>query len=106
MVKYTVAMTIRVVCIVMLLFVQGWWLVVFAAGAIFLPYIAVVLANVQSAPAKQGPERPSRLAIGGSAPVQSTEPYVPSDDNPPYVPRSPAEPDGPARWHRDGENER
>ncbi|UOE45123.1 DUF3099 domain-containing protein [Agromyces larvae] len=46
MVKYTIAMSIRVVCIVLMLFVQGWWLVVCAAGAIFLPYIAVVLANV------------------------------------------------------------
>lgn len=46
MIKYSVAMSIRVLCIVAMLFAQGWWLVVFAAGAIFLPYIAVVLANV------------------------------------------------------------
>lgn len=46
MIKYTIAMSIRVLCIVLMLFVQGWWLVVCAAGAIFLPYIAVVLANV------------------------------------------------------------
>ncbi|MDR5700061.1 DUF3099 domain-containing protein [Agromyces aerolatus] len=46
MIKYTIAMSIRVLCIVLMLFVQGWWLAVCAAGAIFLPYIAVVLANV------------------------------------------------------------
>jgi len=46
MIKYTIAMTIRVLCIFAMLFAQGWWLVVFAAGAIFLPYVAVVLANV------------------------------------------------------------
>ncbi len=46
MIKYTIAMSIRVLCIFLMLFVQGWWLVVCAAGAIFLPYIAVVLANV------------------------------------------------------------
>ncbi|WP_350349887.1 DUF3099 domain-containing protein [Agromyces sp. G08B096] len=46
MIKYTIAMSIRVLCIFLMLFAQGWWLVVFAAGAIFLPYVAVVLANV------------------------------------------------------------
>lgn len=47
MVKYTITMSIRVLCIFLMLFVQGtWWLWVFAAGAVFLPYVAVVLANV------------------------------------------------------------
>lgn len=44
-IKYSVAMAIRMVCIVMMLFVQGWWLLLFAAGAIFLPYFAVIIAN-------------------------------------------------------------
>ncbi|MET0481276.1 MAG: DUF3099 domain-containing protein [Mycetocola sp.] len=46
MLKYSIAMSIRVVCLILMLFVQGWWLFVVAAGAIFLPYVAVVLANV------------------------------------------------------------
>lgn len=46
MLKYTIAMSIRVVCLVLMLFAEGWWLFVFAAGAICLPYVAVVLANV------------------------------------------------------------
>jgi hypothetical protein len=63
MIKYTIAMSIRVACIVALLFAQGWWLVVFAAGAIFLPYIAVVLANVS------GPTRSTQvLRPGGLVP--------------------------------------
>jgi hypothetical protein len=45
MIKYTVAMTIRVICIVLAMLVQGWLMWVFFAGAIFLPYFAVVLAN-------------------------------------------------------------
>ena len=45
MIKYTVAMTIRVVCIVLAMVVQGWLMWVFFAGAIFLPYFAVVIAN-------------------------------------------------------------
>lgn len=50
MIKYSLAMGIRMVCIVSLLFVHGWWLVVMGIGAIVLPYIAVVLANVGSTP--------------------------------------------------------
>jgi hypothetical protein len=46
MIKYSVTMGIRIVCVVLCLFVRGWWLAVVAAGAVFLPYIAVVLANV------------------------------------------------------------
>ena len=48
MIKYTIAMSIRVACIFAMLFVDGWWLAVCAAGAIFLPYVAVVLANVNA----------------------------------------------------------
>jgi hypothetical protein len=48
MIRYSVAMGIRVVCIVTCLFVKGWWLILPIVGAIVLPYIAVVLANVGS----------------------------------------------------------
>jgi len=56
MIKYTVAMTIRVICLVLAMVIQGWLMWVFFAGAIFLPYFAVVLANAhgtgeESAPA-------------------------------------------------------
>ena len=50
MIKYSIAMGIRIVCIVLMLFVQGWWLVLCAIGAIALPYFAVVVANVKVAP--------------------------------------------------------
>lgn len=46
MTKYLIAMGVRLVCIAMCFLVQGWWLAVFALGAIVLPYFAVVLANV------------------------------------------------------------
>ena len=45
MIKYTIAMTIRVVCIVLAMVVQGWLMWVCFAGAILLPYFAVVIAN-------------------------------------------------------------
>lgn len=64
MIRYTVAMSIRVACIFAMLFAQGWWLVIFAAGAVFLPYVAVVLANVS------GPSRDTHvLRPGGIVPV-------------------------------------
>lgn len=44
--NYLIAMGVRMVCIVACVFVQGWWLILPIAGAIILPYIAVVLANV------------------------------------------------------------
>jgi hypothetical protein len=63
MIKYTVAMSIRMVCIVAMLFVQGWWLLICAFGAIFLPYFAVVVANVSVAPQRGVVERPSTLLL-------------------------------------------
>jgi len=69
MIKYTIAMSIRVLCIFAMLFAQGWWLAVFAAGAIFLPYVAVVLANVS------GPTRnPQVLRPGGLVPTTPPTP--------------------------------
>ncbi|MDQ0896105.1 DUF3099 domain-containing protein [Agromyces ramosus] len=63
MIKYTIAMSIRVLCIFAMLFVQGWWLAVCAAGAIFLPYIAVVLANVGSPNRQSTVLRPGGLVL-------------------------------------------
>lgn len=47
MVRYSIAMAIRMVCVVAMVFVSGWWLVLCAVGAVFLPYFAVVVANQQ-----------------------------------------------------------
>ena len=45
MIRYTVAMSIRMVCIILAVVVPGWWRVIPIAGAVVLPYIAVVIAN-------------------------------------------------------------
>ncbi|WP_253182746.1 DUF3099 domain-containing protein [Arthrobacter sp. SW1] len=45
MIKYAVAMGIRMVCIVLIFVVDGWFKLVAVAGAVFLPWIAVVIAN-------------------------------------------------------------
>lgn len=63
MIKYSITMGIRVVCIIMMLFVQGWWLLVFALGAILLPYIAVVIANVHADPRGANVYRPGAIEL-------------------------------------------
>lgn len=64
MLKYSITMGIRLVCIVLCLFVQGWWLLVCAIGAVVLPYIAVVLAN-----GVMRPPTPEVLRPGAIVPV-------------------------------------
>jgi len=46
--KYLVMMGIRILCFALMVLVTpyGWYTWVFAAGAVFLPYVAVVIANV------------------------------------------------------------
>ncbi|GAA2576422.1 DUF3099 domain-containing protein [Microbacterium binotii] len=48
MLKYVIMMGVRVACFVAMILVTpyGWHTWLFAAGAVFLPYIAVVIANV------------------------------------------------------------
>jgi hypothetical protein len=62
MTKYMVTMGIRIVCLVLMLFVKGWWLAVVAAGAILLPYFAVVLGNVGTSWVSRA-ERPTAIEV-------------------------------------------
>jgi hypothetical protein len=68
MLKYSITMGIRLVCIVLCLFVQGWWLLVCAIGAVVLPYIAVVLANGVMRPATPEVLRPGAIVPVASQP--------------------------------------
>jgi hypothetical protein len=74
-------MAVRIACFLLMAFVTpyGWYTWVFAAGAIFLPYVAVVLANVgmdAHAPHAENPERalpaPAPRAAASSAMPPST----------------------------------
>jgi hypothetical protein len=60
-VKYSVAMGVRLVCFVMCFFVQGWWLVALLVAAVVLPYIAVVLANTIAPDERTDVERPGSI---------------------------------------------
>ncbi|MDS0198295.1 DUF3099 domain-containing protein [Microbacterium imperiale] len=48
MTKYFIMMAVRVVCFILMVVVApyGWHTAAFAIGAVFLPYFAVVVANV------------------------------------------------------------
>jgi len=72
-------MGIRIGCFILAVVIQpfGWWTWVMLAGAIFLPYIAVVMANVgmdaRAAPA----QRPDRmLPAAPSAPTPTEAPRI------------------------------
>ncbi|WP_400160614.1 DUF3099 domain-containing protein [Arthrobacter sp. BPSS-3] len=45
MVKYALAMGIRMVCLVLIFVVDGWFKILPVIGAVFLPWFAVVVAN-------------------------------------------------------------
>lgn len=63
MVRYSMAMLIRLVCIILCFPLPGWWKLVPAIGAIVLPYVAVVLANVGHDGEAGKVERPGGLQI-------------------------------------------
>lgn len=67
MVRYAIAMGVRMVCIVLCVFLRGWWLLLPAIGAIVLPYVAVVIANAAGASGRGAVERPGAVVrLGGS----------------------------------------
>lgn len=45
MIKYAVAMGIRMVCLILIFVVDGWFKILPAIGAVFLPWVAVIIAN-------------------------------------------------------------
>jgi len=80
--RYLISMLIRTACVILVFVVSGPLRWVFAAGAVFLPYVAVVLANATGRPRGTGPApvqhrglsagsgaRPGAGARAGSAPV-------------------------------------
>jgi hypothetical protein len=62
-------MSIRVICLILCVFVDGWWRLLFFCGAVFLPYFAVVLAN---APAN-GMGQSKTSAVAPTLEIKATE---------------------------------
>src|SRR3954453_9335439 len=70
--RYTVTMAFRTVCfLVAVIFAHGWLQWVLFAGAVFLPYIAVLLANQANT---KGLKKPVRRGAPGDAKQLTTGP--------------------------------
>lgn len=66
MVNYGIAMSIRVVCILAVFVVPGWFKLLPAFAAVLLPYLAVVAANAPRATAAGAARHnPRDLGPGG-----------------------------------------
>ena len=79
MTKYFVMMSIRVVCFVLMVVITpyGWHTGVLAVGAIVLPYLAVVVANVGSAAHEATAVAPERqIAAQPESPPADERPGV------------------------------
>jgi type III secretory pathway component EscV len=77
--RYLLAMLIRTICLVLVFVVPGWQRWVFAVAAIFLPYVAVVLANAgrtRQAPPDTAVVRPTHRQPENRRPL-------PHQDHPP-----------------------
>jgi hypothetical protein len=89
--RYLAMMGIRVACFILMVVITpyGWYTWVFAAGAIFLPYIAVVIANVGSPTRQTEVLRPGAIvrveparpeSAGTADPTTPPTASSPSDD--------------------------
>jgi hypothetical protein len=63
MLKYAIAMGIRVVCIGLCLVTPGWWLLIPATGAIVLPYFAVIIASTANSGRRDAVARPGAIEL-------------------------------------------
>lgn len=73
MIKYSISMGIRLVCLVLVFFVEGWLQWVVIAGAVVLPYFAVIFANGGS----DTSDIPHSQALIDQVPVPAIEPMAP-----------------------------
>ena len=66
--RYLISMTVRTACVLLAIVVPGWPRWVFLAGAVALPYLAVVAANAGK----------SRRGSSPPAPVLGSTPMLPA----------------------------
>ena len=71
--RYTIAMAFRMACFVGIFFVHGWLRWAFLAAAVFLPYIAVLLAN-------QANQKGMSTTVQPGAPVDAKQLTVGPED--------------------------
>lgn len=62
---YYMAMSLRVLCVVSLFWVRGWGVFVALAGAVILPWFAVMVGNAVAHSGGTSPDAPEPVAIEG-----------------------------------------
>ncbi|MBD8584381.1 MULTISPECIES: DUF3099 domain-containing protein [unclassified Frigoribacterium] len=80
--RYLLATGIRIVCIIFCFVIPlSWWTLIPVFGAVVIPYVAVVLANVGHE-SGQDVERPGGLEVyrGPQEPWTPPAPHDPDDD--------------------------
>jgi len=73
--QYLITMAIRTACFILLVVVDAWYRWIFAAGAVFLPFVAVVAANAVM-PRVSGRVRPV-LPVVDPTPQLTRAPHEP-----------------------------
>ena len=77
--RYLITMGIRTACFILLVVIDAWYRWIFAAGAVFLPIIAVVAANAVM-PRVTGRVRPV-LPVVDETPQVTRAPHEPHDED-------------------------
>jgi hypothetical protein len=67
-VQYSIATAVRLLCIVVLIVVPGWWRLIPAAGTVVVPYVAVVIANRVGYVRKAPVRRPGAVEVAAPRP--------------------------------------
>ena len=76
--KYFIMMSVRASCFLLMVLVTpyGWYTWLFAVGAIVLPYLAVVVANVAKSDRRADAVPPERQLTAGPSATPKPEPTV------------------------------
>lgn len=70
---YFLTMTVRIACVISLFWVRGPWIILVAAGAIVLPYFAVLIANATSHVAGDPHDTPAPLELSSPDQAEQTQ---------------------------------
>lgn len=70
---YFIAMSLRVVCVASLFWLRDWWVLLAGAGAVILPWFAVMVGNAAEHSGDKALDAPDPLRIEPGEPVAPTE---------------------------------
>ena len=78
--KYAITMGVRIACFIAMVAITpyGWYTWVLGIGAVFLPWVAVVIANVGQDARNVVAENPERMLEAAPAPEQAPPPASPT----------------------------